>query len=56
VTTGLILLVLVGAVAAYGWTRLRRKMKMNISAADWAGPILVVVVLGMLLWASNGGH
>ena len=55
-TTGLILLVLIGAVVAYGWTRLRRRMKLKVSGADWVGPILVVVVLGMMLWASYGGH
>jgi hypothetical protein len=56
VTTGLILLVLIGAVVAYGWTRLRGKMKMKVSGADWVGPIIVVVVLGLMLWASRGGH
>ena len=55
-TTGLILLVLIGAVVAYGWTRLRGKMKMKVSGADWVGPIIVVVVLGLMLWASRGGH
>ena len=55
-TTGLILLVLIGAVVAYGWTRLRRRMKMQVSGADWVGPVLVVVVLGLLLWASYGRH
>ena len=55
-TTGLILLVLIGAVVAYGWTRLRGKMKLKVTAADWVGPIIVVVVLGMMLWASRGGH
>jgi hypothetical protein len=56
VTTGLILLVLIGAVVAYGWTRLRRKMKMQVSAADWIGPVIVVLVLGLMLWASHAGH
>ena len=55
-TTGLILLVLIGAVVAYGWTRLRGKMKMKVTGADWLGPIIVVVVLGLLLWGSRGGH
>ena len=55
-TTGLILLVLIGTLVAYGWTRLRRKMKMKVSGADWVGPVLVVVVLGMMLWATYGGH
>jgi hypothetical protein len=56
VATGIILLVLIGAVAAYGWTRLRGKMKMKVSGMDWIGPIILVVVLGLMLWASQGGH
>jgi len=55
VTTGLILLVLIGAVLAFGWTRLRAKMKMRVSGMDWIGPIILVVVLGLLLWGSQGG-
>jgi hypothetical protein len=56
VTTGLILLVLIGVLVAYGWTRLRGKMKLKVSSADWIGPVLVVVVLGIMLWATYGGH
>lgn len=55
-TTGLILLVLIGAVIAFAWTRLRGKMKMNISGKNWLGPIIVVVILGLMLWASHNGH
>ncbi|HYB18508.1 MAG TPA: hypothetical protein VEF71_24010 [Streptosporangiaceae bacterium] len=54
-TTGLILLVLIGAVVAFGWTRLRVKMKLKVSGMDWIGPIILVVVLGLLLWGSQGG-
>jgi fumarate reductase subunit D len=53
--TGLILLVLIGAVIAWAWVRLRGKMKLNTSARNWIGPILVVVVLGLLLWGSHHG-
>jgi hypothetical protein len=56
VTTGLILLVLIGVLVAWGWTRLRGKMKLKVSGTDWIGPVLVVVVLGMMLWATYGGH
>jgi len=56
VTTGLILLLLIGAVAAFGWTRLRVRMKMKVSGKDWIGPIILIVVLGLLLWGSQGGH
>jgi hypothetical protein len=54
--TGLILLVLIGAAIAYGWVRLRGKMKLNVNAKHWVGPIIVVVVVGLLLWASHNGH
>jgi len=54
--SGIILLVLIGVVVAYAWTRLRGKMKMGVSGKDWLGPIVVVVLLGLLLWASHGGH
>jgi len=56
VTSGLILLVLIGVLVAYGWTRLRGRMKLKVSGMDWIGPILLVVVLGMMLFATYGGH
>jgi fumarate reductase subunit D len=55
-TTGLILLVLIGALVAYGWTRLRRKMKMSVSGKHWLGPIVIVVLLGLTLWSARNGH
>jgi high-affinity Fe2+/Pb2+ permease len=54
--SGLILLVLIGIVIAYVYTRLRGKMKLNVSNRNWIGPIIVVVVVGLLLWASHNGH
>jgi uncharacterized membrane-anchored protein len=53
--TGLILLVVIGAVIAWAWVRLRGRMKLNISAKNWIGPVIVVVVLGLMLWASHTG-
>jgi len=53
--SGLILLVLIGAVVAYAYTRLRGKMKMNVSGKNWIAPIVIVVVIGLLLWASHSG-
>ena len=53
--SGLILLVLIGIVIAYAYTRLRGKMKLNVSSKNWIGPIIVVVVVGLLLWASHNG-
>jgi hypothetical protein len=56
VTTGLILLVLIGVVIAFGWTRLRGKMKLPVKARNWLGPIIVVVIVGLMLYSSHTGH
>ena len=53
---GLILLVLICVGAAYGWTRLRGKMKLGVSGKHWIGPIVIVVVFVLMLWASHNGH
>jgi hypothetical protein len=53
---GLILLVLIGVLVAYAWTRLRGKMKLNISSRNWVGPVVIVVIVGLLLWATHSGH
>jgi len=54
--TGFILAVLIGVLVAFGWTRLRGKMKMSVSAADWLVPIFLVVIVALMLWSSNVGH
>jgi len=54
--TGLILLVFIGALVAFGWTRLRGKMKLGVSGKNWVGPIVVVVLLGLMLWSTHTGH
>jgi phosphatidylglycerophosphate synthase len=54
---GLILLVFLGILVAYFWTRMRGKMKLNITAKNWIGPVIVVVVVLALLFGSHsGGH
>jgi cation transporter-like permease len=54
---GLILLVLIGVVVAYIYTRMRGKMKMSVSGKNWIAPVVIVVVVGLLIWASStGGH
>ena len=55
-TTGLILLVLIGGIIAYAWTRLRGKMKLNIKGKHWLGPIVVVVIVGLMLYSTHTGH
>lgn len=53
--TGLILVVFIGVIVAFGWTRLRAKMKLRVSGKDWVGPIVVVVAVALMLWASHTG-
>ncbi len=56
-STGLILLVLIGALVAFGWTRLRGKMKLGVSRKDWLGPIVIVGLVLLLMWSSHTtGH
>ncbi len=54
--TGLILLVFIGAIVAFGWTRLRGKMKLGVSSKHWLGPILVVTLVVLMMWSVHGGH
>ncbi len=55
--TGLILLVLIGSLVAFGWTRLRGKMKLSVSGKHWLAPIVIVVLVGLLLWSKHtAGH
>jgi hypothetical protein len=53
---GLILLVLIGALVAFGWTRLRGKMKLGVSGKNWLAPIFIVVVVALMLWSAHLGH
>jgi hypothetical protein len=53
---GLILLVFIAALAAFGWTRLRGKMKLGVSGKQWLGPIVIIVVVLLLMWSSHSGH
>jgi hypothetical protein len=53
---GLILLVLIGALVAFGWTRLRGKMKLGVSSKNWIAPIVIVLLVGLMMWATHNGH
>ena len=55
-TSGLVLAILIGALVAFGYTRLRGKMKMSVSGKNWIAPVVIVVIVGFLLWASHNGH
>ena len=53
--SGLVLLVLIGIGIAYVYTRMRGKMKLNISGKNWIAPIVIVLIVGLLLWAGHSG-
>ena len=53
---GLILLVFICAILAFGWTRIRGKMKLGVSGKHWLGPIVVVVIVVLLMWSVHTGH
>ena len=55
-TSALVLLVLIGLVVAYGYTRLRGKMKLSVSGKNWIAPIVIVVIIALMLWASHNGR
>jgi fumarate reductase subunit D len=54
--TGLILLVFLGVIVAFGWTRLRGKMKLGVSGKHWTGAIAIFVIVVLMLWAAHKGH
>jgi fumarate reductase subunit D len=54
--TGLILLVLIGIAVAFGYTRLRGKMRLPVSGKSWIVPIVIVVIAVLLLWATATTH
>jgi hypothetical protein len=53
---GLILLVFIAALVAFGWTRLRGKMKLGVSGKQWLGPIVIVVLVLLMMWSTHNGH
>lgn len=54
--SGLILLVFIAIIIAFGYTRLRGKMKLSVQGKHWVGPIVFIVVVVLLVWAVNVGH
>jgi fumarate reductase subunit D len=54
--SGLILLVFLGVIVAFGWTRMRGTMKLNLSGTTWTGAIVVFVLVVLMMYASHSGH
>jgi fumarate reductase subunit D len=55
-TSALVLLILIGVLVAYAYTRLRGKMRLSVSGKNWIAPIVIVVIVALMLWASHNGH
>jgi len=53
-SSGLILAILIGVLVAYGYIRLRGKMKLPVSGKNWVAPVVIVVIIALMLWASHG--
>jgi hypothetical protein len=54
--TGLILLVFLGVIVAFGWTRLRGKMKLGVSGKHWTQAIVVFGLIVLIMFAAHNGH
>ena len=53
---GLILLVFICVILAFGWTRIRGKMKLGVSGKHWLAPIIVIGVVLLLMYSSHVSH
>jgi hypothetical protein len=51
VTQGLILLVFLAALVAFGWTRLRRRLGMRITWETIATVMAIFILVVLTLWA-----
>jgi hypothetical protein len=53
---GLILLVFICAILAFGWTRVRGKMKLGVSGKHWIAPIVIIGVILLLMYSTHVSH
>jgi hypothetical protein len=53
---GLILLVFICAILAFGWTKLRGKMKLGVSGKHWLGPIIIIGLVLLLTYSVHISH
>ena len=54
--TGLILLLLIAALVAFGWLKLRGKMKLPVSGKQLIGPIVIVALVVLMLYSTHNGR
>jgi hypothetical protein len=55
-TAGVILLVFIGLLLAFFFTRFRRRMGLSVNGRMWFVIIAGVVLIGLFLWASSTHH
>jgi hypothetical protein len=55
-TAGLILLVFIGLLLAFFFTRFRRRIGLSVTGRTWLVIIAAVVLIGLFLWASSTHH
>jgi hypothetical protein len=55
-TAGLILLVFIGLLVAYFFSRGRRRLGLPVRGQTWFIIIAAVVLIGLALWASSTHH
>jgi hypothetical protein len=54
--SGLILLVFIAVIAAYFFTRGRRKLGLSVNGKHWKTAIVAVVLVVIVMYAASVGH
>ena len=52
-TSGLILLGLIGVLIGFALSRVRRRMGLGVTWGMWVTTVVIVVLAGLILWASS---
>jgi hypothetical protein len=53
VASGLILLMLIGVLIGFALSRVRRRMGLGVTWGMWVTTVAIVVIAGLILWASS---
>jgi hypothetical protein len=56
VTSGLILLLLIGILIGFGVARVRKRMGLGVTWGTWVTTVVVVGIFLLLLWVSSYRH
>ena len=54
--SGLILLVFLAVIVAFGWTRLRGRMKLGVTSKHWTTAIVLFVLVVLVAYAAHSGR